>query len=151
MSESVLDQNKGKSSAESKAFKEVPGWLGGLVGIILFGALICTFVVPAMSSNGGKTQDSNSTYTEEVEKYDEVPEVCTDNALLKAGSKMKSIGGVMSFLDAKHDKTSSNKMVHRWKGEYKDGSEGQFSCFTTIQADGSESIDELWLDTERLL
>ena len=132
--------------------KEAPKWLGivaGVLGAAAFGAAIWHFVSPSNKPN--KPSDSSESAQTQTNKHDTIPDACVTNAEIKSKNKVKSSGSVVSYTDAIHEKVSTNKMIHRWNGEHFDGSTATFSCFTTIKSDGSETIDELWLDTERLL
>lgn len=137
----------GKSNGE---FKEAPKWLGAVAAVVAVGIIGAAIIVPIATQSSKPSNSTDNTETTE-QKHDSIPDDCITNADMKTSSYMKSTGGFMSYADASHTDMGDNEMLHRWKGEYKDGREGTYSCYTTIQDDGSEKIKELWLDMEQLL
>ena len=147
----MKDEEQGKNK-QSKALKEVPGWVGLIVAIIMVGAVGIAFA--SMSSNKPTSTTSGDTSKQEKE-YNTVPDVCVENASLKGSSKVKSVGSTSAYLNAVHTKVNKTngkqQMLHQWNGTHNDGTTAVFRCYTLIESDGNESLYELWLDDERLV
>lgn len=150
---SVLQMGNERSNAKNA--NGVPPIVSAIVAIIMVGAIVAAAVsfIVNMNSSKPSSTDDNSDVAEK--SYDEIPDDCIEKASIKTQDRMNSVGGFIDFADAIHTKMGADgegrqQMLHQWNGEYKSGERATYYCYTTIQSDGSETIDELWLDLEQL-